>query len=273
VAICGLVFHASAATFRAISRSATGFGGTPVPTARSNIRSSRVLAVLLTGVSLIGCAADSSGHNDPFEQPNRVIFSFDQSFDTSVARPVAVFYNHAVPRFARSGIHNFLGNLDAPVTFGNDLLQGDVRRAGQTAGRAVINSTLGIGGLVDVAGNLGIPGHHADFGLTLGVWGVGGGPYLVLPFAGPSNLRDVTGDVVDTFMDPFTYLKWSNSTIYLGIRAGMGVIDRRARNVHTVDEIERTSVELYATTRSLYNQHRNAEISQGPQDTNDLPSF
>ena len=246
---------------------------TRIPMVRNNIRLPGGLAVLLTVVSLFGCVADPDGHNDPFEPVNRVSFSLDQSFDSSVARPLAVFYNHAVPRFARSGIHNFLGNLNAPVTFGNDVLQGEVRRAGQTAGRAVINSTLGIGGLVDVASNLGIPGHREDFGLTLGVWGVGEGPYLVLPLAGPSNLRDLTGDVVDIFMDPFTYLKWRNSTVYLGIRTGLGVVDRRARNVHTVDEIEQSSVELYATTRNLYSQHRNAEIRRGPQDTEDLPNF
>src|SRR6202158_1835660 len=115
------------------------------------IRKSAFIAALLAAASLTGCATDPSGQNDPYEQTNRSIFAFDQSIDHAVARPVAVFYNHAVPEFARNGVHNFLGNLDAPVTLGNDVLQGSPGRAGQTLGRIVINSTLGVAGLVDVA--------------------------------------------------------------------------------------------------------------------------
>ena len=117
------------------------------------------------------------------------------------------------------------------MIFANDVLQGEPNRAGQTLGRVVINSTLGIGGLVDVAAKMGIPRHDEDFGQTLGVWGVGEGPYLVLPLAGPSNPRDTTGMVADYFMDPLTYIKWNNSTLYIGIRTGMGFVDLRARNV------------------------------------------
>jgi phospholipid-binding lipoprotein MlaA len=96
---------------------------------------------------------------------------------------------------------------------------------------------------------------------------------LVLPLAGPSNPRDVTGMVADYFMDPLTYISWNNSTLYNAIRAGVGVIDLRARNVETLDQIERTSVDLYATTRSLYRQHRNAEIRNGAPDTENLPNL
>jgi phospholipid-binding lipoprotein MlaA len=236
-------------------------------------RISTILAASLTAVSLAGCATDPSGQNDPYEHTNRSIFAFDQKLDHAVARPVAVFYNHAVPEFARDGIHNFLGNLDAPVTFGNDVLQGSPNRAGQTLGRIVINSTLGVGGLVDVAAKMGIPRHDEDFGQTLGVWGAGEGPYLVLPLAGPSNPRDLSGEVVDYFMDPWTYIKFNNSSLYMGIRAGVGIIDVRARNVDNLDQIERTSVDLYATTRSLYRQHRNSEIHNGAPDTENLPNL
>jgi phospholipid-binding lipoprotein MlaA len=232
------------------------------------------LGMLLVAGSLSACAAnDTSGQNDPYEQTNRSIFDLDQKFDHAIARPVAVFYNHAVPGVARDGIHNFLSNLDSPVIFANDLLQGETTRAGQTLGRAVVNSTLGLGGLVDLAGKIGIPGHEEDFGQTLAVWGVDEGPYLVLPFAGPSNPRDLVGMGGDIAMDPFTWMKWNNSTLHMMIRSGLEVVDLRAANVESLDQIERTSVDLYATTRSLYRQHRNAEIRNGAPDTQDLPNL
>ena len=229
--------------------------------------------VLLVSLSLSGCAADPSGQDDPYEKTNRSIFAVDRQIDHYVARPVAVFYNHAVPELARDGVHNFLRNLDSPVTLGNDVLQGEPGRAGQTLGRTIINSTLGLGGLVDVAARMGIPEHKEDFGQTLGVWGVGEGPYLVLPLAGPSNPRDLTGGLVDIAMDPLTYAKWHNSALYLIARGGVEIIDLRARNVDALDQIERASVDLYAGTRSFYRQHRNAEIRNGAPDTNDLPDL
>jgi phospholipid-binding lipoprotein MlaA len=232
-----------------------------------------IVGALLLAASLAGCATDPSGQNDPYEKTNRSIFALDQTFDHAIARPVAVFYNHAVPGIARDGIHNFLSNLDSPVIFANDVLQGEATRAGTTFGRAVVNSTFGIGGLIDVAGKLGLPGHEEDFGQTLGVWGVDEGPYLVLPFAGPSNPRDVVGMGGDIAMDPFTYMKWNNSTLHMMIRSGLGIVDLRARNVDALDQIERTSVDLYATTRSLYRQHRNAEIRNGAADTENLPDL
>lgn len=231
------------------------------------------VGVLLLAGALAGCATDPSGQNDPYEQTNRSIFALDQGFDHAIARPVAVFYNHAVPGFARDGVHNFLSNLDSPVIFANDVLQGEATRAGTTFSRAVVNSTFGIGGLIDVAGKLGLPGHEEDFGQTLGVWGVDEGPYLVLPFAGPSNPRDLAGMGGDIAMDPFTYMKWNNSTLHMMIRSGLEIVDLRARNVDALDQIERTSVDLYATTRSLYRQHRNAEIRNGAADTANLPDL
>jgi phospholipid-binding lipoprotein MlaA len=230
-------------------------------------------AVLFVAVSLAGCATDPSGQNDPYEQTNRSIFALDQGFDHAIARPFAVGYNRVVPGTARKSIHNFLSNLDSPVIFANDLLQGETTRAGQTLGRAVVNTTLGLGGIMDVAGKMGIPGHEEDFGQTLGVWGVGEGPYMVLPFAGPSNPRDVAGMGGDIAMDPFTYLKWNNSTLHQMLRTGLSIVDLRARNVESLDSIERTSVDLYATTRSLYRQHRNAEIRNGAADTGNLPDL
>lgn len=232
------------------------------------------LAALGFAISLSGCATtDPSGQNDPYEQTNRDVFVFSQKVDKAVARPVAVFYNRAVPWYAREGIHNVLHNLDNPVTLGNDILQGDVHGATGTIVRTIINSTIGVAGLVDVAAKIGLPGHDEDFGQTLGVWGVGEGPYLFLPLAGPSNPRDIVGMGGDYAMDPFTWITFNNSSLYYGIRAGMNVVDVRARNVETLDQIERTSVDLYATTRSLYRQHRNSEIRNGEPDAGSLPDL
>jgi phospholipid-binding lipoprotein MlaA len=238
----------------------------------------RFAAVLYLGLGIAGCASTpssgvASSEDDPYEATNRQIFDLNQSFDKNLARPVAVFYNHAVPEPARDGVHNFLTNLDLPVTFANDVLQGEATRAGETLGRFTVNSTIGIGGLVDAAGKIGIPEHDSDFGETLAAYGVGEGPYLVLPLIGPSNPRDGVGTVADIFLDPTTYVTFQSSIYFQVARGGLSVLDLRARNVDTLDEIERSSVDLYATERSLYRQHRQAEINHGKPNMDNLPNF
>jgi phospholipid-binding lipoprotein MlaA len=235
------------------------------------------MAALLTA----GCATPSdpeaAAQNDPFEHTNRTVFDLNSRLDRAVAKPVAKFYNHAVPQFARTGIHNFLTNLDRPVTFGNDLLQGEGSRAAETFGRFTVNTTLGVGGLVDVATRLGIPEHNEDFGQTLGVYGVGEGPYLVLPFMGPNPPRDLTGDVVDIFIDPTTYIKFHGSDTWYAVRSSVSVLDLRAGNIDTLEQIEHSSIDVYATMRNLYRQYRNAEIRNGAPETgssdSDTPDF
>jgi phospholipid-binding lipoprotein MlaA len=173
----------------------------------------------------------------------------------------------------REGIHNAVMNLHKPVVFGNDVLQGEGTRAGQTLARFTLNSTLGVAGLFDVATRLGVPDHSEDFGQTLGVWGAGEGPYLVVPLMGPSSPRDLAGDVADIFMNPLTYIKFHGSDTWYAVETGVDVLDLRAGSVDTVEQIERTSIDFYATTRSLYRQYRSAEIRNGapePQDTPDL---
>jgi phospholipid-binding lipoprotein MlaA len=232
-----------------------------------------LVAALCAAAALSGCATDPSGQNDPYEKTNRSIFAFDQAIDHAVARPVAVFYNHAIPQFFRDRIHYALYNLDLPVTFGNDVLQGEVKRGAQTVGRFTVNSTLGIGGLWDIASKMGIPDHTEDFGQTLAVWGAGEGPYLVLPGVGPAPPRDAAGHVVDLFMDPLAYIRYHGQWTFGWVRTGLGVLDLRARNVETLDQIERTSVDYYATQRSLYRQYRNSEIRNGAPDTGELPNL
>ncbi|MGA7710967.1 MAG: VacJ family lipoprotein [Rhizomicrobium sp.] len=239
---------------------------------RSSLFAVAVLCVLTAGCSSTR-EPEALAQNDPYEPTNRAVFEFNSKLDNNFAKPVAKFYNHAVPGFARDGLHNFLTNLNKPITFGNDVLQGEGSRAGETLGRFVVNSTLGIAGLFDVATKMGIPDHSEDFGQTLGVWGSGEGPYLMLPFIGPDPPRDLAGDVVDIFMDPLTYARFHGSDTWTAVRGGVGVLDLRARNVDTVDQIERSSIDFYATTRSLYRQYRNSEIRNGapaPQDGTDF---
>jgi len=238
----------------------------------------RYSLILFFAVSLFvsGCASTSgtgTADNDPYEATNRDVFALNQRLDKAVALPVAKFYVRAVPEPARDGVHNFLTNLNSPVVFANDVLQGDVDHAGETLGRFGVNSTLGLGGLIDVASKMGIPGHDTDFGITLGMWGVGEGPFLMLPLIGPAPPRDLFGKVVDVFLDPLTYVSF-RSKIYYDIGLGtIGIIDLRAQNIDTLESIERTSVDYYATTRNLYLQYRKAAVNRGKPDVENLPNF
>jgi phospholipid-binding lipoprotein MlaA len=236
---------------------------------------SAAFAAALAGLSLGGCATkdpQSLAQNDPFEPTNRQIFAFDVAMDHAVATPVAQAYRDVVPEPARDGIHNALDNLNAPVVFVNDVLQGEGEKATDTFGRFVINSTIGVAGLIDVAARMGIAGHPNDFGITMGKGGVAEGSYLVLPFFGPKPPRDLVGQGVDIAFDPTTWMSWNNSTLYVVIRGGLGVLDSRAANIDTVASIERSSIDFYATSRSLYRQNRNAQI-RGDAANQDLPNF
>jgi len=228
------------------------------------------------GLFVSGCASTSgtsTADNDPYEATNREIFDLNQKLDKAVALPVAEFYVSTVPEPARNGVHNFLTNLNEPVVFANDLLQGDFDRAGETFGRFSVNSTLGMGGLFDAASHFGIGNHDTDFGITLGVWGFSEGPFLMLPLIGPAPPRDLIGKVVDIFLDPLTYVSF-RSKIYYDIGLGtLGIIDLRAQNIGTLESIERTSVDYYATTRNLYLQYRKAQVNKGQPDVENLPDF
>jgi phospholipid-binding lipoprotein MlaA len=241
------------------------------------LRPTILLAVLLAGSALSGCAstnnADSLAQNDPYEPTNRKIFAFNQALDKHVAKPIAKGYNGIVPQDIRDSIHNVLANMAKPVTLANDVLQGSPDRALETISRFAVNTTVGAAGIVDMATKWGMPDHSEDFGQTLGVWGVGEGPYLVVPGLGPAPPRDLAGDVADNFMDPFTYVRFDGYWTFTYTRAVVGVVDLRARHIDDLDAIERSSVDYYATQRSLYRQYRNSEIRNGAPDNSDLPNL
>lgn len=200
--------------------------------------------------------------NDPAEPFNRAMYSVHQAIDSAVLRPVAVAYRDVVPQPVRLGITNVLGNLRSPVILVNDVLQGQPRRAGDTLGRFLINSTVGLGGIFDVArDHFGVRGHNGDWGQTMARWGVDEGPFLFVPILGPSNPRDLTGFGLGLVTDP---LNWFGQGLAVGIltgtRAGMTVIDTRESLIEPLDEVQRTSLDPYATLRSAFRQRRNAEI-------------
>ena len=209
-------------------------------------------------------AVEENDVNDPIEPVNRFIFGFNEFFYAILLRPISKLYN-VLPQFVREAVSNVLDNVSSPVVLANDVLQGEGKRALQTTGRFLINSTAGLAGLFDVAEKMGIPEHDEDFGQTLGVWGVGEGFYLVLPLLGPSSPRDAVGKlVVDPFFDPLGL--WLNNTdrneIAWGL-VGARAIDEYAGLVDELEQIKKTSIDYYAAIRSMYRQKRESEIKNG----------
>ncbi len=252
-----------------------------------SLRGLVVVAVLVSGLSLPVSAAEqapptvsennasddaASDSNDPLEPLNRIIFGFNEVFYKMLLRPVSVLYNGFVPPPVRNAVSNVLDNLDAPIILLNDILQGEPQRAWQTTERFVVNSTIGLGGIMDPAESmLGVPKHKEDFGQTLAVWGVGEGFYMVLPLFGPSSPRDGVGKLlVDGYLDPVN--NWANNTNndeLVWTRVGLNAVDDYSAIMDELDQIKKTSIDYYAAVRSMYRQKRNTLINNGV--SNDLP--
>jgi len=230
----------------------------------------------LAGVALSGCAkpppdpdalADFKATNDPLEPTNRFFFSVNNTLDRYTLKPVAQGYVAVVPQPVRDGIHHVLGNMASPTLLADDVLAGKPRRAGTTFVRFVINSTVGVAGIFDVAKHLGYPAHEGDGGLTLASWGVPTGPYLYLPLVGPSSPRAATGFGMDIALSPLNYVPrgYGLLTLNWGLYGG-GIIDTRAQLLDQLDEIYRDALDPYATIRSLYRQHTASEVEAIRQD-------
>jgi phospholipid-binding lipoprotein MlaA len=212
-------------------------------------------------------SAASDDNGDPWENTNRKIFGFNQGVDKYALVPVANAYRFAIPSTFRDMIHDFLQNLDSPIIFANDVLQAQPGLAGATFGRALINTTIGFGGFFDVATKFGVPYHTNDLGITLATWGVDSGPFLMLPVLGPSNPRDFFGDIADGFGDPGNIVASDHQRLWAAIvRGAVAGIDERSRNIENLAEIERTSLDYYATIRSLARQRRAAQIRHQKED-------
>jgi phospholipid-binding lipoprotein MlaA len=231
------------------------------------MRTFRFAAALAGAAFLAGCAAtgqpadDPYAPNDPLEEVNRAVFDFNLAVDDYVLVPTAKTYRTVVPELGREAVQNFFANLRSPITFFNDVLQGERERAGQTFTRIWLNTTIGLGGLLDVATYFGVPAHTEDFGQTFAVWGVPDGPYLMLPLLGPSNLRDTGGVAAGFFADPFNI--WMGNIDFDWVpyaRSASEAVDARSRNIETFEKLRETSLDYYATIRSLYGQKRQSDI-------------
>lgn len=239
----------------------------------------RPALILFAMLSLAACAtrppasepealAEYEQNNDPAEPFNRAMYVVHDGLDTIILRPAASIYRVIIPQPIRGGVRNVLANLRSPVIALNDALQGEGQRFGTTIGRFLLNSTLGIAGIFDVAKDFGLPKHEEDFGQTLAVWGVGEGPFLFIPVLGPSNPRDLVGFGVDTVANPATWIfspSSDNDTLeILGwTRLILTVLDTREGLIETVDNVKATSLDPYATLRSAYRQRRQQQIRNG----------
>lgn len=209
-----------------------------------------------------GCATDQvyRNPNDPWEPFNRVVYQFNDDFDTVLLKPVAKGYQFITPAPVDRGITNFFDNL-ADVRNGvNNALQFKMTRAFTSVGRVVVNSTVGVLGFVDVASNLNMPKYNEDFGQTLGTWGVAPGPYIVLPFLGPSTGRDTVGLVGDWYTDPLTYV--DDGGVAWGAKA-LRIIDRRADLLAASKVLEAAALDPYSFVRDGYLQRRRSDIYDG----------
>jgi phospholipid-binding lipoprotein MlaA len=228
---------------------------------------SRQLAELLA-------QASESDANDPLEPLNRVIFEINYFLERLLLRPAAELYVLMLPQEARDGIRNFLRNIRTPIVLANDLLQGEGERAWQTTQRFVINSTVGVGGVIDAADRFGIKHHNEDLGQTFAVWGVDEIVYLVLPIFGPSNPRDAVGEFLDRYFDPVWY--WTENTDRGEIqiaRSVVGGVDSYSRVMDELKKLKDTSVDYYAAIRSIYRQKREADIRNGESKDVPLPDI
>ena len=223
---------------------------------------SRLMAVALVASALVGLTGATAHAQvfDPLEPVNRVIFSFNDKADTYVLRPVAQTYVDVVPQLVRTGVSNVFGNIGDMFSAVNSLLQGKKEKLGNDLGRVLVNSTFGLGGIFDVAGYADVEKGNEDFGQTFGYWGIPSGPYLVIPFLGPSNIRDATGLVIQSYIDPVNQVTPDSNRYELW---GLRVIDARAGLLGTEDLVAGAALDRYTFIRSAYSQRRRSLIFDG----------
>ena len=227
------------------------------------------LAALVVVSSLVGGAQSvaQAAEYDPLERVNRPIFWFNDKLDVFVLEPVAKGWDFALPDRIQKCISSAYDNVKFPIDFTNDLLQGKPKDAGTTLGRFLLNSTLGVVGLFDVAAAAGLPPHDEDFGQTLGVWGVGNGPYLVLPVFGPSTLRDAAGRAVDSPLRVWPFFVGTIPSIAI---SSVEVVNWRSRNIATIEDLKKGALDYYSLVRNGYLQNRLAAVEDRTR-TDDAP--
>ena len=218
--------------------------------------------------------------NECFEKFSRGTLKFNQALDKAIFKPIAKGYR-VLPQPIRTGTNNFVSNLRSLLSFSNNVLQGDLKSAGNTAGRFAINTTVGILGIFDPASKMGFEKKpREDFGQTLGVWGTGPGCYFVLPVLGPTTTRDAAGLIGNVFIDPFYHLTHNSETdIIVGNEnlsehnyyyyRGTDAVDFRSKNIESFESLEENSIDFYASLKSLYLQNRQQKILNSPTSSRD----
>lgn len=234
----------------------------------SLLRKLKIVALLSLIAVIVGCASIPAGAErspqDPWEPFNRSVFEFNEGLDAYVLKPVVAGYRFVLPEFVRDGIYNFFSNYNDIYTALFNLLQGKPDYAFNDFMRVVVNTTMGLGGLLDLATPGGLEKHKEDWGQTLGVWGVPSGPYVVLPFFGPSNVRDTFGTVADLESDYlFSYVK------DIGVRnsiTGLRVVNARNTYYEAGDLLDGAAIDKYSFIRDAYIQRRAYQIHEGRED-------
>jgi phospholipid-binding lipoprotein MlaA len=227
-------------------------------------------ALLILLLALQGCATVTQPNpRDPLESFNRTIFGFNDVVDKAVIKPVATGYRAVTPNWLRKGVGNFFNNLEDVWSAVNNGLQGRGQEFSDSVGRVMVNSTIGLLGVFDVASDLNIERHTADFGLTLGRWGVAPGPYVVLPFFGPRTLREVAGLPVDTRGMPVYNIGDQETRTLLPM---VDVIDLRAKYLNAGDVLEGAALDAYSFRRDAYFQRqRNIQYDGNPPEEDSEP--
>lgn len=236
--------------------------------------------LLLSLVIVIGgCAnkntSNETGINDPLEGLNRHTLNMNDRADKAILLPIAKGYRAVTPEAGRYVVRNFLRNLNSPVVIGNQLLQGDLKGAGNATARLVINTLAGFGGILDLAEQGGIEHEPEDFGQTLAKWGVGDGMYVMLPLLGPSTIRDASGRAVDSFADPLRMYLFNIDEEHLHYtRVASDAVSQREDLIEVIDDLRRNSFDYYAAVRSAYYQHRQALINDSKAGGSaDIPDY
>ncbi len=219
-------------------------------------------------VFILGLTTNAFSEEECFENASRAIFKFNEGLDRTIISPIAKGYNK-LPEPIRKGTSNFTSNIGTLLSIPNHLLQGNVEGAGHALGSFMINSTIGVLGLADVASSLGSKDTKEDLSQTLGVYGVKGGCYFVIPVLGPSTARDAFAMIGDTFLDPFATVTWRQKEVlnisarkmdYVSVK-GATAIDFRANNDKNFENLKKNSIDFYAATKSLYLQNKKRQIN------------
>ena len=242
------------------------------------MKSKKIITLFFTTMLMI--TTESKASEECFEKTSRAIFKFNMGFDNAILKPIAKGYNK-LPEPIKNGTGNFTSNIATLLSIPNHLLQGNLKGASDATASFLINTTVGIVGLANPAEKLGLNAQKEDVGQTLGAYGFGPGCYFVLPILGPSTARDTVGMIADSFIDPFSHITWrenelfgvsGNQIDYLSVK-GATAVDFRADNETNFDSLEKNSIDLYASFKSLYLQNRENKINNSKIEQDDWGSL